>query len=597
MPRDRNIARALARQSDPSLPPSLELRPGDCPILAPSVPMRIRLEKHEAPLPECPRQAACPVRQFFAAAAASKAEVELDIGAGYGRFSRGRASGNPQKRILALEQEAARVARSDVAARTAGLKNLALLRCEMRWALEYCVPPESVSRAFVLFPDPWPKDRHARNRFFRPENIALVRRALVPGGVLDAATDNEAYFGQMLETMAAAAGFERTDPCERSEKEKTDFELKFAAQGKRMFSAAWRKIAPALVAAFALAAVSRPMPSHAITAEWTGAGASASWNDAGNWRGGAVPVPSPGLSLFFGAGTGAAFGFKGDLPFRSIELAFGASNVSIRAPTVQIGASVNRNPDDGWIVEEDPVEAFIRNGADATIALDAKIVLHRNLRLDTAKTNGVVLFSAGAEKTGKTLVKSGPGTLVLSGDGVFPPLRDFDNGRIELRSGNWDFAGADVQIGRYGAAVDCVATFGFGSGSASSEIGIITVSGKHGGHDVTRSNRLVLGGGRIAPVGSLVLGRNAVLEVAIDSAATPGTGPLRVSGNADFGSGAFVLPAEHGRVRPGVYPVLAWKGNRLGQLSQLRLHPDADTSLWELVIDEKGKKIGLRRKK
>lgn len=241
MPRDRNIARALARQRDPSLPPSLALDASHCTILAPDVPMRIRLAKHEPPLPVCPEPAACPVRRFFAEAAAAGAPVELDIGAGYGRFSRGRAAGHPGIRLLAIEQEAARVARSDVAARQAGISNLALLRAEARWALEYCAPPESVDVAYVLFPDPWPKDRHAHNRFFRLPNIALVHRLLRPGGTLQAATDNEPYFAQMLETMAAAPGFEPADPAVRGDDERTDFERKFLAQGKRVFAAAWRK--------------------------------------------------------------------------------------------------------------------------------------------------------------------------------------------------------------------------------------------------------------------------------------------------------------------------------------------------------------------
>ena len=242
MPRDRNIARALARQRDPSLPPSLALDASGCPILAPDVPMRIRLERHEEPLPVCPAPGVCPVRRFFAEAAAAGAAVELDVGAGYGRFSRGRAAGHPDVRVLAVEQEAARVARSDVAARQAGIRNLALLRAEARWVLEYCVPPESVATAFVLFPDPWPKDRHARNRFFRAPNVALVRRILAPGGTLQAATDDEPYFAQMLDTMAAAPGFEPAEPAVRAEAERTDFERKFLSQGKHVFAAAWRKL-------------------------------------------------------------------------------------------------------------------------------------------------------------------------------------------------------------------------------------------------------------------------------------------------------------------------------------------------------------------
>ena len=110
MPRDHHVGRALALQRDPSLPPSLERTEGLCPILRPDVPMRIRLERHEPPLPVCPG-GACSVRRFFEEAARDGAEVELDVGAGYGRFARGHAAAHPEIRLLAIEQEEARIAR------------------------------------------------------------------------------------------------------------------------------------------------------------------------------------------------------------------------------------------------------------------------------------------------------------------------------------------------------------------------------------------------------------------------------------------------------------------------------------------------------
>lgn len=239
MPRDRHVFRALELQRDPSLPPTLELDPGACPILRADGAMKERIERRDAPLPAC--DPACPVRAFFAAAREAGAAVELDVGAGYGRFGRARAAAHPEIRLLGIEQEGARVARSDVIARRAGLRNLAYLVGEARHALEFCVPPESVAAVHVLFPDPWPKDRHARNRFFRPANVELVWRLLRRGGVLDAATDNETYFAQMLAVMGADGRFESVPPPERPEAEKTDFELKFLGQGRAVRAAAWRK--------------------------------------------------------------------------------------------------------------------------------------------------------------------------------------------------------------------------------------------------------------------------------------------------------------------------------------------------------------------
>lgn len=241
MPRDHHVGRALALQRDPSLPPSLERTEGLCPILRPDVPMRIRLERHEPPLPVCPG-GACSVRRFFEEAARDGAEVELDVGAGYGRFARGHAAAHPEIRLLAIEQEEARIARMDVAARRQGLTNVAFLNAQARYVLEYCVPPGSVSAAHLLFPDPWPKDRHARNRLFRRPNVDLFHRLLRTGGVLHAATDNGPYFEQMLEVMRGDDRFEPVPPPVRLPDEQTDFERKFIEQGKTVLAASWRKV-------------------------------------------------------------------------------------------------------------------------------------------------------------------------------------------------------------------------------------------------------------------------------------------------------------------------------------------------------------------
>lgn len=241
MPRDRHVNRALALQRDPNLPPSLALEPGACPIMRPDGAMKERLERHEAPLPVCPDPEKCPVRAFFASAAAAGAPVELEVGSGYGRFAMGHAAAHPEIRFFAVEQDEARVARSDVASRKRGLSNVGWLAGEARYALEYCVPPGSVSAAFVLFPDPWPKDRHARNRFFRAPNVELVWRALKPGGALHAATDDASYFAEAVAAVDSDPRFERVEPYWRGPDEQTDFERKFLAQGKTVNRASWRK--------------------------------------------------------------------------------------------------------------------------------------------------------------------------------------------------------------------------------------------------------------------------------------------------------------------------------------------------------------------
>jgi tRNA (guanine-N7-)-methyltransferase len=69
------------------------------------------------------------------------------------------------------------------------------------------LPEASLARVFLLFPDPWPKKRHAKRRFVHPVNVALVARALRPGGEWRIASDDPTYQAWVAEVMAAQTGF------------------------------------------------------------------------------------------------------------------------------------------------------------------------------------------------------------------------------------------------------------------------------------------------------------------------------------------------------------------------------------------------------
>lgn len=65
----------------------------------------------------------------------------------------------------------------------------------------------SLSRIFLLHPDPWPKRRHAQRRLIQTGTLAEVARILRPGGELRIATDDPTYLEWTLRHMAAADAF------------------------------------------------------------------------------------------------------------------------------------------------------------------------------------------------------------------------------------------------------------------------------------------------------------------------------------------------------------------------------------------------------
>ncbi|MFD0857748.1 tRNA (guanine(46)-N(7))-methyltransferase TrmB [Roseovarius aquimarinus] len=69
------------------------------------------------------------------------------------------------------------------------------------------LPEASVGRAYLHYPDPWPKARHHRRRFVTEEHLAPLARAMRPGAELRIATDIEDYVRQTLEEVPRC-GFE-----------------------------------------------------------------------------------------------------------------------------------------------------------------------------------------------------------------------------------------------------------------------------------------------------------------------------------------------------------------------------------------------------
>ena len=69
------------------------------------------------------------------------------------------------------------------------------------------LPEGSVQKAFLLYPDPWPKKRHHRRRFVTPEHLEPLARVMAKGAELRVATDIKDYVRQTLEEVPRA-GFE-----------------------------------------------------------------------------------------------------------------------------------------------------------------------------------------------------------------------------------------------------------------------------------------------------------------------------------------------------------------------------------------------------
>lgn len=168
---------------------------------------------------------------------------EVDLGCGDGTFLAGMADHHRDRNFLGVERLLGRVRGTCRKARDLNCDNARVLRLETEYTVGWLLPLGSVSRIHLLFPDPWPKKKHAHNRLFRPDFLSKVRDLLVPGGEFLFKTDHEEYAGDSREVAANLEGWEQVDwPDDAFHYPLTDFEVQWLGQGKRIHKIRLRKL-------------------------------------------------------------------------------------------------------------------------------------------------------------------------------------------------------------------------------------------------------------------------------------------------------------------------------------------------------------------
>lgn len=167
--------------------------------------------------------------------------VEVDIGCGKGRFLINHAKAHPDIQFLGIERQLDRVRSVNKKAVLNGLQNVRVLRLEAAFSLAWMLPEGRIQTFYLFFPDPWPKKRHHKRRLVSPGFDELILSRLVPGGVIQMATDHIPYHEEMVKLFRANSAFREIEPMERLAEEQTDFELIFRGQGLPIGASAFQK--------------------------------------------------------------------------------------------------------------------------------------------------------------------------------------------------------------------------------------------------------------------------------------------------------------------------------------------------------------------
>ncbi|HEV1999180.1 MAG TPA: tRNA (guanosine(46)-N7)-methyltransferase TrmB [Xanthobacteraceae bacterium] len=133
-------------------------------------------------------------------------EVQLEIGFGGGEHLIHEAASRPGSGLLGCEPYVNGMAKALGLIEAAGLKNIRLYHGDALELLDW-LPPRSLGRIDLLYPDPWPKKRHWKRRFVSDEMIGRIARVVRPDGSLRFATDWPDYAEWTLQHFLRAPAF------------------------------------------------------------------------------------------------------------------------------------------------------------------------------------------------------------------------------------------------------------------------------------------------------------------------------------------------------------------------------------------------------
>jgi tRNA (guanine-N7-)-methyltransferase len=130
----------------------------------------------------------------------------VEIGCGNGHFLVSYAAARPDSLLIGIDIKARRCGRAREKAEKRGLRNVRILHGAAETFL-HDLPACSVDAFHIYFPDPWPKSRHRKRRFFTMETLGVMHRRLRDGGRLYFGTDFFDYYLQAKVLVALHTGF------------------------------------------------------------------------------------------------------------------------------------------------------------------------------------------------------------------------------------------------------------------------------------------------------------------------------------------------------------------------------------------------------
>ncbi len=164
----------------------------------------------------------------------------LEIGFGDGLFLIDTAKNDTDWNFIGIEIKVKRFTKAVKKAEQERLDNLKLLLMDVRIAIEEVFCPNTFSKVYINFPDPWPKERHKKHRIINTQFLSNLSRIIKPKGIIEIASDHEEYISSVLETLEDTGIFKSIFPLPGyvhniPNRPTTRYELEFMEEEKEIY--------------------------------------------------------------------------------------------------------------------------------------------------------------------------------------------------------------------------------------------------------------------------------------------------------------------------------------------------------------------------
>lgn len=159
------------------------------------------LSHREYGRPLIPADQAWKLRDSWAEEFGREAPLHLEIGCGNGFFLSGLAERHPEINFLGIEIRYKRTVLTAKKLDGVGVSNARILRYHAAF-LDDILPPGSLDAVYVNHPDPWPKERHEKNRLISRWFLEDLCSLLRPGGVFRLKSDHRPNVDRVAQLLS-----------------------------------------------------------------------------------------------------------------------------------------------------------------------------------------------------------------------------------------------------------------------------------------------------------------------------------------------------------------------------------------------------------